>query len=204
MAFITRSYSLPTSGTVINNERLEFLGDSVISTIISEHLYLLFPGKNEGELSKLRSRIINGSTLNDIAIKLKLDKLVQYTFQSENQHKHIFGDVFEAFIGALFLDHGYKKTRYYFHRVLFRKYIDLPEILGTETDFKSMMTVWAQKNHRKIFFVTKESRNQQGTKIFMSLLQTHNRILGEGTGYSKKEAEQMAARKAWSEIQSAG
>ncbi len=200
IAFITRSRSLPVPGEPINNERLEFLGDTVISTIISEHLYRLYPEKNEGELSKLRSRIVNGNTLNEIALKLKLDQLVQYTYHSENQHKHIFGDVFEAFIGALFLDQGYKKTQRYFNQILFKKYIDLPEILETETDFKSMMLVWAQKNHRKLFFVTQESINDNGKKVFRSLLQTKNSILGEGNGNSKKEAEQIAAQKAWEEI----
>lgn len=204
IAFITRSQSLPSSGKIINNERLEFLGDTVINTIISEHLYRLFPEKNEGELSKFRSRIVNGSSLNDIALKLKLDQLVQYTFHSENQYKHIFGDVFEAFIGALFLDHGYKKTQQYFHQILFKKYIDLPDILKTETDFKSMMLNWAQKNHKKIFFATTENYNAKGIIIFRSLLQTNNSILSEGTGNSKKEAEQKAAQKAWEEIHAAG
>ena len=200
IAFITRSWSLPVSGQPINNERLEFLGDAVINTIISEHLYRLFPEKNEGELSKLRSRIVNGNALNDIALKLKLDHLAQYTFHSENQYKHIFGDVFEAFIGALFLDHGYKKTQRYFNKILFKKYINLPEILETDTDFKSMMLVWAQKNHRKLFFVTQESFHNNGKKVFRSLLQTKNSILGEGSGNSKKEAEQKAAQKAWEDI----
>ena len=200
IAFITRSFSIHLSGQIINNERLEFLGDTVISTIISEHLYHLFPEKDEGELSILRSRLVSGSSLNQVALNLKLDQLVQYTFHSENQRRHIFGDVFEAFIGALFLDHGYKKTRQYFRHVLFNKYIDFYQILKTDTDFKSMMLVWAQKKHRRIFFVNRENNTTQGEKLFHSLLQTNNDILGEGTGNSKKEAEQEAAKKAYYEI----
>ncbi len=200
IAFVTRSHSIPVSGQIINNERLEFLGDTIISTIISEYLYRLYPEKTEGELSILRSKIVNGHSLNRIALDLKLDQLVQYTFYSENQHKHIFGDVFEAFIGAMFLDHGYNKTRQYFLRVLFDKYIDIHQILHEDQDYKSLMIIWAQKNHKKIFFVTNETRTAHNKKIFSSLVQTNRDILAEGTGYSKKEAEQNAAKKAYYKI----
>ncbi len=200
IAFITRSNSVPLSGQYINNERLEFLGDTVISTIVSDYLYRLYPDKNEGELTKLRARIVNGDFLNQMALKLHLDQLVQYTYYSENQYKHIFGDVFEAFIGALFLDQGYERTSQYFKKVLFKKFIHLNLILRTDSDFKSLMLEWAQKNHRKLIFVTTESKNSKGSKIFRSLLETNQDILGDGTGYSKKEAEQHAAQKAYEDI----
>jgi len=199
-AFITRSETIVVNGLPVNNERLEFLGDTVISTIVAEYLYNLFPDKDEGTLTKLRARIVNHTTLNEIALILHIDRHVKYTLQSENQHRHIYGDVFEAFIGALFLDQGYRKTRKYFRETLFEKYIPFQEILNNNTDFKSLMVEWAQKHRTRISFVTREHSEKDGTRIFRTLLQTGNELLGTGSGHSKKEAEQEAARAAYSRI----
>ncbi len=199
-AFITRSEAVTLNGIPVNNERLEFLGDTVISTIIAEYLYNLFPDKDEGSLTKLRARIVNRNTLNEIALTLRIDKYIQYNRQSENQQRHIYGDVFEAFIGALFLDQGYRKTKKYFLKTLFGKYIPFHKILENNMDFKSMMVEWAQKNHIKISFVTREQKESNGKSFFRTLLQTGNEILGTGTGPSKKEAEQEAARTAYERI----
>jgi ribonuclease-3 len=199
-AFITRSDTLYINDLPVNNERLEFLGDTVISTIVAEYLYNLFPEKDEGSLTKLRARIVNRNTLNEIALTLGMDKHVKYTLQSENQHRHIYGDVFEAFIGALFLDHGYRKTKKFFLKTLFRKYIPFQEILDNNTDFKSLMVEWAQKNRIRISFVTREQKEINGKHIFRTLLQTGNEILGTGSGRSKKEAEQDAAKVAYGRI----
>ncbi len=199
-AFITRSETVFFNGLPVNNERLEFLGDTVISTIIAEHLYNLFPEKDEGALTKLRARIVNGNTLNEIALILGIDKHVRYNLQSENQHRHIYGDVFEAFIGALFLDHGYRKTKNYFLKTLFKKYIPFQEILNQNMDFKSLMVEWAQKNRIRISFVTREQSEVNGKRFFRTLLQTGNELLGTGSGPSKKEAEQDAARAAYGRL----
>ncbi len=199
-AFITRSETVFIKGLPVNNERLEFLGDTVISTIIAEYLYNLFPEKDEGALTKLRARIVNRNTLNEIAKTLGIDKHVKYTLQSENQHLHIYGDVFEAFIGALFLDHGYRKTKKYFLKTLFKKYIPFQEILDQNKDFKSLMVEWAQKNRIRISFVTREQNEVNGKRFFRTLLQTGNELLGTGSGHSKKEAEQDAARAAYGRL----
>ncbi len=199
-AFITRSEAVTMDGTPVNNERLEFLGDTVISTIVAEYLYHLFPDKDEGSLTKLRARIVNRNTLNEIALTLRIDKYVKYNLQSENQHRHIYGDVFEAFIGALFLDQGYRRTKKYFLKTLFGKYIPFQEILESNLDFKSMMVEWAQKNRVKISFVTREQTENNGKRFFRTLLQTGNELLGTGSGPSKKMAEQEAARTAYERI----
>ncbi len=196
-AFITRSGTLTHEGFPVNNERLEFLGDAVISTIVTEHLYNLFPDKDEGKLTKMRSRLVNRKTLNDIALSMGLDRFVLYNHQSDNQHRHIYGDVFEAFIGALFLDQGYDRTRKYFHKVLFEKYVSFRQILEEDTDFKSLMVEWAQKNHTSLSFVTRSGKGEDGQPTFHTLLQTGNDLLGTGSGHSKKEAEQEASRDAY-------
>jgi len=201
IAFISRSNSIIYSGQTINNERLEFLGDAIINTIISEYLYRQYPEKNEGELTKIRARVVNGEYLNRIALELNLDRYVQYTFQSENQRKHIFGDVFEAFIGAIFMDQGYNRTRQYFQNILLKKHIHLNQLVLNDTDYKSLMIEWGQKNHQKLYFVTTENKSASDMNIFHSFLEMNQTILGEGSGHSKKEAEQKAAESAYIELQ---
>jgi len=200
-AFITRSGTITLEGIPLNNERLEFLGDSVISTIVAEHLYLLFPDKDEGTLTKLRSRLVNRRRLNEIALSLGLDRYVRYHHQSNNQQRHIYGDVFEAFIGALFLDQGYARTRKYFRKVLFEKYVSFQRLLEEDTDFKSLMIEWAQRNRTQLSYVTRTHTGEEGIRTFHTLLQNGNDLLGTGSGHSKKEAEQNASRDAYNRLQ---
>ena len=187
-----------TDGTLINNERLEYLGDSILDAIISDYLFSLFPGKDEGFLSKIRSKIVKRKHLNLIAEKIGIQQLLVSNTDNCGEIKHIYGDAFEALIGAVYLDKGYEKTRSFIVHQLIDRHIDLDEIINSESDYKSRIIEWAQKNHKDILFENEELYQESGkSPIFVSRVRVAYECLGEGRGSSKKEAEQNAAEDAY-------
>ncbi len=195
IAIIHKSASTTVSdGKKINNERLEYLGDSILDAIVSNYLFAQFPSQNEGFLTKMRSRIVSRFSLNNIAIAIGLDQLVVSQTSNPLAQKHIYGDALEAFIGALYLDKGFNTTSRWVNRFIFRKQIDLNELEKTENDYKSRIIELAQKYKYSILFDSHESDENKGhnphfeTKLFLN-----NKLLGSGFGTSKKEAEQNAA-----------
>lgn len=202
VAFIHRSasFSLP-DGQRINNERLEFLGDSVLDAILSDYLFEKFPEANEGFMTKIRSRIVNRDILNQLAISMGLDKILVSNVSSSNSTKNLYGDALEALIGALFLDKGFKKTKNLFIKRVFNKYLNLETIVGTDTDYKSLVFEWIQKHKSNLTFTHKEEFDYKLKKsVFSATLMINGDVFGTGSGISKKEAEQEAACKAWAKI----
>lgn len=202
VAFIHRSasFTLP-DGQRINNERLEFLGDSVLDAILSDYLFEKFPEANEGFLTKIRSRIVNRDILNQLAISMGIDKILVSNVSSSHSTKNLYGDALEALIGALFLDKGFKKTKNLFIKRVFNKYLNLQTIVGTDTDYKSLVFEWIQKHKTNLTFNHKEEYDFKLKKsVFSATLMINNEEFGTGTGASKKEAEQEAAGKAWIKI----
>jgi len=183
LALIHRSASTYKKGFAINNE----------SAIVAEMLYKFFPNKGEGFLTQLRSKIVSRESLNALAIKLGLDKEV-IAKADLSRNKHIYGDVFEAFIGAIYLDQGYQLTKKFIERHIFPKYIDIAELVENDTNYKSQLVEWAQKNKKNLIFDTREQDGSLRGLIFVSEISIEGEKLGEGTGRSKKEAEQKAAR----------
>jgi ribonuclease-3 len=202
VAFIHRSasFTLP-DGQRINNERLEFLGDSVLDAILSDYLFEKFPEANEGFLTKIRSRIVNREILNQLAISMGIDKILVSNISSSHTTRNLYGDALEALIGALFLDKGFKKTKNLFIKRVFNKYLNLQTIVGTDTDYKSLVFEWIQKHKTNLTFNHKEEYDyKQKKSVFSATLMINNEEFGTGTGASKKEAEQEAAGKAWIKI----
>lgn len=194
-----------TTGTVINNERLEFLGDAVIEAIISEMLFIDYPDMNEGHMTKLRSKLVSRETLNQLAIDIGLSQEIIAQGSIISNHKqNLYGDAFEAMIGALYLDKGYNKTnRILIHRIIGR-YVDIEKLTNTERDFKSRMIEWAQKNRRRIeFATTMAADHSEYNPSFETILKLENggQHLGYGSGHSKKESEQRAAKQAFLKIE---
>jgi ribonuclease-3 len=180
----------------IHNERLEFLGDAILDSIVAEHLYSKFPDKDEGFLTQMRSKIVNRDTLKRIAIQFGIGNIVIARMTKDN-HKSLYGDALEAIIGAIYLDRGYKKTRSFILNRLLGTYINLDTLLETEVDFKSRIIEWGQKNKKDINFNCQEQLNgDDKTPVFVSHLLIFDDIVGMGMGKSKKEAEQNAARQA--------
>ena len=180
----------------LNNERLEFLGDAILDSIVAEHLYQQFPDQDEGFLTQLRSKIVNRDTLKRVAIKMGIANIV-ISRVSKEEHNSLYGDALEAFIGAIYLDRGYKKTRKFIVERIINYHLNLEKLCATEIDFKSRIIEWGQKNKKEINFTCQEQVNESDkTPVFVSHLLLHDEIMGMGLGKSKKEAEQNAAKQA--------
>ena len=192
LALIHKSASVMYNGTQINNERLEYLGDAVLECVTSEFLYIEFPNKNEGFMTQLRSKMVSRQTLNEVAKRIGLDDYV-ITHSSNNlSQKHIYGDAFEAMVGAIYLDQGYDFVNRLLINHIFVKYIKVDELLVEETDFKSRLIEWCQKNHYAIEFRTTGGQASSHPS-FLSTVLVDGIPVGHGTGDSKKAAEQNAA-----------
>ncbi|MEN9443145.1 MAG: hypothetical protein RIS47_35 [Bacteroidota bacterium] len=192
-ALIHRSASISDrSGRIINNERLEFLGDAVLDAIVADYLFHKFPNESEGFLTQMRSRIVNGEKLSDIAMQVGLHRLIFSNTSRPQAKKNLFGDAFEAIIGAIFLDKGYSFTaKFIVHKVL-RKHIDLTDIIANDTNYKSQLIEWAQREKKEVSFETHEK--EEDYKNFLSIVIVNNEKMGHGEGSSKKIAEQEAAK----------
>jgi ribonuclease-3 len=202
IAFIHRSatFTLP-DGKKVNNERLEYLGDSVISAILSDYLFDKFPDASEGFMTKIRSRIVNRDVLNQLALSMDLNKILISNINMQHPTKNLYGDALEALIGSVFLDKGFKKTKKIFIRNILNKYLDLGTIINTDSDYKSLVFEWVQKNKSNLIFTYNEEYDFNMKKsVFSTTLIIDKKELGVGQGSSKKEAEQEAASQAWKRL----
>jgi ribonuclease III len=202
LAFIHKSASLKLpDGMVINNERLEFLGDAILDAVVAEYLYLKFPDKTEGFLTQTRSKIVNGDSLAQLAVRLGLDRFILSYANNFNTNKNILGDAFEALIGAIYLDHGYNDVKKFVFKQLIKKYIDINQLLITETNYKSRLIEKAQHDKQELSFKTELTNDENLIPEFISLVVVDGNVISKGFGLSKKEAEQDAARQALLQIQ---
>ena len=183
-----------------SNERLEYLGDAVLGSVIANYLYLRFPDKDEGFLTKLRSKIVGRAHLNDLAIKMGLDAFIDSNLEDGEKSSSINGNAFEALIGSVFIDRGYNFTDRFILEVLIPKYIDIEKITVLETDFKSKLIEWTQKQKKSIRFQVTETSEDKGDKLYRATVMISQEPTGEGEGPSKKKAEQKAARQAWHKL----
>ena len=202
IAFIHRSatFTLP-NGKKVNNERLEYLGDAVLDAILSDYLFEKFPDANEGFLTKIRSRIVNRDVLNELAVSMGINKLLISKISSTHHTKNLFGDAFEALIGSVFLDKGFKRTKKLFIKNVLNKYLNLNQIVRTDSDYKSLVFEWVQKNKSNLIFTYNEEYDFNMKKsVFSTILSIDKQEFGAGHGSSKKEAEQEAASQAWKRL----
>jgi ribonuclease-3 len=194
LALIHRSASrFLKKGVPINNERLEFLGDAVIESVVSDYLFVAFPHENEGFLTQMRSKMVNRATLNELCKDIGLAQYIRNKANGGGVQRNMNGDAFEAIIGAMYLDKGYDFTSRTLVRVL-EKNITLEEIRDTETDFKSRLIEWCQKGRHHLRFSTSYGPGgSQNAPQFKSVAIIDGLEVGYGLGSSKKEAEQRAA-----------
>jgi ribonuclease III len=202
IAFIHRSATFTLSnGKKVNNERLEYLGDAVLDAILSDYLFEKFPDANEGFLTKIRSRIVNRDVLNQLALSMGINKILVSRVNSSHLTKNLYGDAFEALIGSVFLDRGFSKTKKLFIKNVLNKYLDLNLIVKTDTDYKSLVFEWVQKNKSNLIFTYNEEYDfVQKKSVFSTTLFIDKQEFGEGHGSSKKEAEQEASSQAWKRL----
>lgn len=179
------------NGTVLNYERLEFLGDAVLGAIVAELLYKFFPGKDEGFLTRVRSKVVSRESLNELAINIGLDKAV-VAKSDISRNKHIYGDVFEAFIGAMFLDQGFVSTKKFIEKFIFPNFFNIRELVTVDRNYKSRLIEWGQKSKADLNFEVVESQKGRRNR-FDCTITVRGEVMGCGVGNSKKEAEQNAA-----------
>jgi len=199
IAFIHSSASSHDMLCRINNERLEFLGDAVLNTVVGEYLFKKFPLHSEGLLTEMRAKIVCRDHLNHLSQKIGLKQFV--VIEPKCHPKSISGDVFEALIGALYLDKGYEKTKDFIINKLLLTFMDLDAVLKEEYNYKSKLINWAQKNSVKIRFQNRETGVLHGKKIFISQCYLDNILIAEAEDFKVKKADQMAAKKTWEELQ---
>lgn len=188
------------NGTRISNERLEYLGDAILSAVVADYLFKIFPIKGEGFLTEMRSRIVSRASLNKLSQKLGLDKHIQVNPDGNNVYKSMNGDAFEALIGAIYLDKGYQFTR----RVLIEKVIlqhfDLDELENNDTNYKSRLIEWAQREKHSVEFIQLSEVGHGYTKQYVVEVLIDKQPYGKGRDYSIKGAEQNAAMKTLIEL----
>jgi len=176
----------------VSNERLEFLGDAILGAIVAEYFFVKYPFKDEGYLTKVRSKLVSRNFLNQLSVDIGLDTFLE-TSANTSRSRSIFGDAFEALIGAIYLDKGYENCKKFVVEKVIRNYIDVEQLIQTETNFKSKIIEWTQSKKLNYEFktITIESAN---SRYFKSELSIDGELVAKGEGNSKKRAEQAAAK----------
>ena len=188
-------------GTPLNNERLEFLGDAVIELVVSDILYDRFPNKPEGFLTRLRSRIVQRSTLNQLADQTGLARLIRQEPHVAVHRNNIPGNTFEAIMGALYLDRGYEACLKFFDERILGRHLNLEALSKKDANFKSKLLEWAQKNKLIVEFrLVFERHNNDNTAHFRSAAWIEGLNAGQGDGFNKRESQQRAAEKALQKV----
>ena len=200
-ALLHKSLSVKSQGRLLNNERLEFLGDAILDAVVGDIVYKRFPGKREGFLTNTRSKIVQRETLNRVAVQIGLDKLIKYTTRQSSHNSYLCGNAFEALVGAIYLDRGYDACMEFMEKRIIANYLNIDRISQKEMNFKSRLIEWGQKNKFNIeFTVLDQSLDDEQNPTFTTQVVIEGIAGGEGKGYSKKESQQEAARFTLSKI----
>ncbi len=200
-----KSVSIPTEhGHLLSNERLEFLGDAVLNSVVTDILYRRYEHQREGFLTNTRSKIVKRDSLNQLAVEIGLDKLVKVTkYVNSHTNNNIYGNALEALLGAIYLDYGYKKCKVFVKQRLFENFINLDEVAENEVNFKSKLLEWCQKNKYELeFLLIKDTLGNANKHVFHSRLIIDSKTICEAAGSSKKESQQHASQIALDMIQS--
>lgn len=179
---------------VESNERLEFLGDSILDSVVAEYLFHKYPNQDEGSLTKLKSKLVSRKSLSTMGASIGIRTHILYQKGRAIQMSTLEGNALEALIGAIYLDRGYQVIKKAIELHLFEKFVDLNKLLTEEIDFKSRLYIWSQKNKLKLEFIIKEENHNGKFWEYVSLVQINGKSYGQGTATSKKSAEQKAAK----------
>ncbi len=180
-----------------NNERLEYLGDAILSSIVADFLFKKYPYREEGFLTEMRSKMVNRVTLNEVAIKMGLKKIVYFNkFDNSLKVSQIFGNTLEAVVGAVYLDRGFKKTRRWVLERIILPYMFMDDLENLEINHKNKLYGWANKNGKNLEFETLEEKFEGGRRLFTIGAVVDGQLLAQGRAYNKKDASQLAAQSA--------
>ncbi|MCH2223539.1 MAG: ribonuclease III [Crocinitomicaceae bacterium] len=193
LALTHKSISNNTEGE-ISNERLEFLGDAILDAVVADLLFLRFPNENEGYLTKIKSKIVSRRTLGMIGHEMEIKEVLRYNRGRAIKLETIEGNALEAIFGAIYIDGGFSSVEKCIKSHVFRKYVDLNQILEEEIDFKSKLFIWSQKNRLPIVFKVLKEENRGADWHYVVQIFINDQEYGRGSGSSKKKAEQAAAK----------
>ncbi len=178
-----------------NNERLEFLGDAVLSSIVGHYLFMRYPYKDEGFLTEMRSKMVNRTKLNDIALKMGLKKITFYNkFDSSLKISQIFGNTLEAVVGAVYLDKGYDKTQKWVSKHIIYPHLYMEDLENLDINQKNKLYGWANKNGKNLEFETLDEKMENGRRLFTIGAMVDGELIAEAKAYNKKDASQVAAQ----------
>jgi ribonuclease-3 len=195
-AFIHRSIKiLDKDGNPINYERLEFLGDAMIGSIIAAFLFQMVPEGNEGYLTQMRSKIVSRNQLNNLGKELNLIRFVKSSISKTRMGQNIYGNIFEALIGAIFLDRGYAYCKKFIDKKVIDRYIDIPALENKITSYKGIVIEWCQKTKKKLVFETYEDSGNESIRHYSVKLSIDGKSMSKGRATSKKKAEEIASRR---------
>lgn len=195
------SKKTPIKGFKESNERLEYLGDSVLGMIVAEYLFKKYPFKDEGFLTEIRSRIVNRESLNQVARKAGLDKLIEFEGSRDHRRTSMYGDAMEALIGAIYLDRGFLFTKKFIVKTLIPNYFDIDELIKNNTNFKSILLSWGQQENVSVDFSIVKEHGSQHNREFIAEVAVNGEKVSKGGGWNKKKAEQEAARRACEKLE---
>ena len=201
-ALLHRSSSVKSDqGRLLNNERLEFLGDAILDAVVGDIVYQKFEGKREGFLTNTRSKIVSRESLNHVAEQIGLSKLIKFSIRHASHNSYMGGNAFEALIGAIYLDRGYAYCQDFMEHRIIGPYINLNKISRKEVNFKSKFIEWAQKNKVEISFeLISQTLDEFNSPVFVSEILIEGIHACKGKGYSKKESQQVAAHETLNKI----
>jgi ribonuclease-3 len=201
-ALLHRSSSVKSNqGRLVNNERLEFLGDAILDAVVGDIVYQKFEGKREGFLTNTRSKIVSRESLNHVAEQIGLSKLIKFSIRHASHNSYMGGNAFEALVGAIYLDRGYAYCKDFMENRIIGQYMDLNKVSRKEVNFKSKLIEWSQKNKVTIVFdLIDQSLDEFNSPIFESEVLIEGIHACKGKGYSKKESQQIAAHETLNRI----
>ncbi len=197
-AFRHKSIASGAKGVKNSNERLEFLGDAILGAVIAEVLFKIYPYKDEGFLTEMRSKIVSRANLNQLGKKLGFDELIEFdstTVNITSKQSSLLGDAFEALVGAIYLDKGYNFTKDFLTNRIIKPHVDIHTLENTETNFKSKLIEWCQRNSKDIIFELIPNNEGESSKLFTIQVIIDGEVLATGVDYNKKNAEKLAAEK---------
>lgn len=192
---IALSHRSVKEGSEENNERLEYLGDAVLSAIVADYLYKKYPYKGEGFLTEMRSKMVNRQRLNEVALKMGLKQLTHFNkFDNSLKTSQIFGNTLEAVVGAVYLDKGYIKTRQWVVSHIISPHFSMDDLEILEINHKNKLYGWANRNGKVLEFDTLEERMEGSRRVFRIGATVNGEVIAEGVAFNKKDASQIAAQ----------
>jgi len=203
LAFFHKSTFTSRDYAVANNERLEFLGDAVLSTIVGEYLFKKYPNSDEGFLTKMRSKIVKRNSLDEIADKMGLD-LFLANYNQTRLSKSMLGNALEALVGAVYIEVGYEKTKTYVLRRILRKYLNIHDLESYDDNYKSQLLEWCQKNGHSIEYKVVAKYKSEKRDKFKVAVFVDGKKYGTADDFNKKSAEQLASERAMGVLGVAG